>query len=103
MRRLTFLAISILFCLMLISCKNSLEIAKKTPKNKVEVVENAININRASAEELEKLPKIGKVLAQRIIDHRTKYGDFRRTENLILVRGMSDKKFRGLQNFVKVD
>ncbi len=88
---------------MLISCKNSLEIAQKTPKRQVEIAENAININTASAQELEKLPKIGKVLAQRIIDHRTKYGDFRRAENLILVRGMSDKKFRELESLVKIN
>lgn len=103
MSRLTFLAICILFCLMLISCKNSPEIAQKTPKRQVEIAENAININTASAQELEKLPKIGKVLAQRIIDHRTKYGDFRRAENLILVRGMSDKKFRELESLVKIN
>lgn len=101
--RLTSLAICLLFCLMLISCNNSLENSQKIPKRRVEIAENAINVNTATAEELQKLPRIGKVLAQRIIDYRNKYGDFRRTENLILVRGMSDKKFRELQNLVKVE
>jgi len=33
-----------------------------------------ININTAAAKELETLPGIGKGLAQRIIEHRQKYG-----------------------------
>lgn len=69
----------------------------------MEITENAININVASAEELEKLPQIGKKIAQRIVEYREKYGKFRRAENLILVRGMSDKKFRELQNLVKTE
>lgn len=67
------------------------------------VSEFAVNLNTASVEELEKLPHIGEELARRIVEHREKYGRFRRAENLILVRGMSDKKFRDLQSLVKVE
>lgn len=72
-------------------------------KKQVEPAENAVNINTATADELEKLPKIGKGIAERIIEYRQKYGRFRRAEHLILVRGMSDKKFRELQSLVKVE
>lgn len=65
--------------------------------------ENRININLASTEDLEKLPRIGEELARRIIEHREKHGKFRRVEHLILVRGMSDKKFREIKNLVKVE
>jgi competence protein ComEA len=61
-----------------------------------------ININTASANELETLPGIGKSLAQRIIEHREKYGPFRRPEHLIILRGISDKRFRALRDLVTV-
>lgn len=59
-----------------------------------------ININSASTKELEKLPGIGKAIAERIIEHRDKYGPFRRAEHLILVRGISDRKFRELRDLI---
>ena len=62
-----------------------------------------ININTASAGELEKLPGIGKALAARIIEHREKYGPFRRSEHLIIVRGFSDRRFRTLQELITVE
>src|SRR5258705_11838866 len=43
-----------------------------------------ININTAPPGELESLPGIGKALAARIIEHREKYGPFRRVEHLII-------------------
>ena len=59
-----------------------------------------ININRASAEELERLPGIGRALAARIISHREQYGSFRRPEHLIMVRGIGDRRFRRLRPFI---
>ena len=61
-----------------------------------------ININTASANELETLPGIGKGLAERIIDHRERFGPFRRPEHLIIVRGISDRRFRALRDLVTV-
>jgi len=62
-----------------------------------------ININTASANELETLPGIGRGLAARIIEHREKHGSFRRPEHLIIVRGISDRRFRALRDFVTVE
>jgi competence ComEA-like helix-hairpin-helix protein len=62
-----------------------------------------ININRASVKDLEALPGIGRGLAERIVDHREKYGPFRRAEHLIVVRGISDRRFRALRDLVTVD
>jgi competence ComEA-like helix-hairpin-helix protein len=59
-----------------------------------------ININTASAEELEKLPGIGKALALRIVEHRKNYGPFRKPEHLIVVPGISDRKFRSMRDLV---
>ena len=62
-----------------------------------------ININRAAANELETLPGIGKGLAERIIEHRERFGPFRRIEHLIIVRGISDRRFRALQDMITVE
>jgi competence ComEA-like helix-hairpin-helix protein len=62
-----------------------------------------INVNTASAGELETLPGIGRALAERIIEHREKFGPFRRPEHLIIVRGISDKRFRALRDLVTVE
>jgi competence ComEA-like helix-hairpin-helix protein len=62
-----------------------------------------ININTASAKELETLPGIGKGLAEQIIEHREKYGPFRRPGHLIAVRGISDRRFRALRDLITVE
>ncbi len=56
------------------------------PKSKV-------NINTASAAELETLQRIGPKVAQRIVDYRTQHGDFKRVEELMKVRGIGQKLF----------
>lgn len=62
-----------------------------------------ININTAPRQELEKLPGIGKVVAERIVAHRQQYGPFRRAEHLMMVRGISDRKFRAIRAMIVVD
>ena len=61
-----------------------------------------ININTATIEEIEKLPGIGKGLAERIVEHREKFGPFRRSEHLIIVRGISDRRLRALRDLITV-
>lgn len=62
-----------------------------------------INLNTASAAELERLPGVGPVLAERIITYREENGRFRRAEHLMMVRGISDRKFRELRLLVRVE
>ena len=64
---------------------------------------SAININTASQLELEKLPGIGSGIAERIVAHREQYGPFRRAEHLMMVRGISDQKFRELRAMIVVE
>ena len=59
-----------------------------------------VNINSASPAELEKLPGIGRGLAARIIAHRALYGPFRRAEHLMMVRGISDRRFRAMRALI---
>jgi competence ComEA-like helix-hairpin-helix protein len=62
-----------------------------------------LNINVATASELEKLPGVGKVIAERIIIYRTKYGPFRRAEHLMMVNGISESKFREIRPLIAVE
>ena len=61
-----------------------------------------VNINTASPEELEKLPGIGHGLAARIIAHRNEFGRFRRPEHLMIVRGISERRFRAVRALITV-
>ncbi|HVF49166.1 MAG TPA: helix-hairpin-helix domain-containing protein [Pyrinomonadaceae bacterium] len=59
-----------------------------------------VNINLASADELEQLPGVGPVLAARIVEQRERHGPFRRPEHLIIVRGFSERRFRELRPLI---
>lgn len=61
-----------------------------------------LDLNRASAGELESLPGIGTVLAQRVVAFRESVGRFQKIEDLRAVKGIGAKKFERLKSFVMV-
>ena len=61
-----------------------------------------LDLNRATAGELEALPGIGAVLAQRVIAFRESAGRFRTVEDLREVKGIGAKKFGRLKSLVTV-
>ena len=52
-----------------------------------------INLNTATAVELEKLPGIGQKVAARIVEYRQKHGPFKKVEELMNVQGVGEKSF----------
>ncbi|HEX8853096.1 MAG TPA: helix-hairpin-helix domain-containing protein [Pyrinomonadaceae bacterium] len=65
--------------------------------------QRVVSINRATREEFERLPGVGRVLAARIVEHRERQGLFRRVEHLIIVRGFSERRFRELRPLLTLD
>jgi competence protein ComEA len=63
----------------------------------------AMNINTASATELENIPHIGASLASKIVEHRERYRPFRKVEHIMWIDGISDKRFREIKDQIKVE
>jgi len=61
-----------------------------------------ININFADLAELVQLPGVGNVIAQNIIDYRNKYGQFKSKEEIKNVKGIGEKKFEKIKDFISV-
>jgi competence protein ComEA len=61
-----------------------------------------LNLNTATAAQLETLPGVGKSMADRIIEYRQKNGGFKKAEDLMNVKGIGEKSFLKLKSMVTV-
>lgn len=61
-----------------------------------------ININTASADQLNALPGVGPKLAARIVDYRAKNGGFKKLEDLMNVSGIGEKNFLKLKPLITI-
>ena len=61
-----------------------------------------LNINTATAAQLEQLPGIGPRTAALIVEYRQKHGPFKKTEELMNVKGLGEKSFLRLKDRVTV-
>lgn len=62
----------------------------------------AVNINTATAAELQKLPGVGPATATRIIEYRQKNGGFKKVEDLMNIRGIGEKSFLKLKPLITI-
>jgi competence protein ComEA len=62
-----------------------------------------VNINSADASQLALLPRIGEKAAQRIIEYRTEHGPFKKSTDLMQVKGVGTKTFEGLSAYIAVE
>lgn len=65
-------------------------------------VQFPIDLNTATAEQLEAIPGIGPVLAQRIVDHRRLHGKFQSVDDLLQVHGIGQKRLESMRPYVTV-
>ncbi len=62
-----------------------------------------ININDATAKQLESLPGIGRKTAEAIIEYRIRKVKFKKIDDLLKVKGIGKTKLEGIKNFIVVE
>ena len=70
--------------------------AKKKPPEK------PVNINTASSEELQAVPGIGPVTAEKILHMRKSYGAFKSVNDLLAIRGLGPKRLDKMRKYLTV-
>jgi competence ComEA-like helix-hairpin-helix protein len=70
--------------------------AKKKPP------EAPINLNTATSEELQLVPRIGPVTAEKILQMRKSYGAFKSVDDLRAVRGIGPKRLEKMRKYLTV-
>ena len=76
--------------------------ANQSVQQSSDVIAGKININTATAEELDSLPDIGPAYAQKIIDYREEHGGFESIEDIQNVAGIGPKTFEKLKDLITV-
>ena len=66
-------------------------------------VTGIVNLNTADAAQLAMLPRVGAKAAQRILDYRKEHGGFKKTSDLMQVKGFGEKSFERLAAYVTVE
>ncbi len=65
--------------------------------------QDKIDLNKATIEELEKLPGIGPKIAKNIIEYRKRFGLFKSIEELCEVKGIGFKRLKILRKYLKIE
>lgn len=77
-----------------------LDTRKRAGKSGKSLFAGIVNVNTASAQQLEVLPGIGPATAGRIVESRVRQGRFRSLEDLDRVKGLGPKKLEALRGHV---
>lgn len=68
-----------------------------------QAITGKININSATLQELQILPRIGPATAKKIIDYRTLHGPFKRESDIQNVKSIGPKTFEKIKNQIIID
>jgi len=79
-----------------------LALATVAPASTPAAAKGVVNINTASAAQLQLLPHVGPALAQRILAFRKANGQFKKTDELVAVRGIGERSIQRLKPFITV-
>jgi comEA protein len=101
MRRVCFLIVMVMA--MAVSTRAAELVQEKAPKAKAAAAPSApLNLNTATAAQLEALPGVGAGTAKLIVDHRQKNGGFKKVEELMNIKGIGEKSFLKLKSMVTI-
>lgn len=64
--------------------------------------EKPIDLNTATADQLQQLPAVGPTMAKAILNFREKSGPFRRVEDLLAIRGITKERLEKIRPYVKI-
>jgi competence ComEA-like helix-hairpin-helix protein len=70
--------------------------AKKKPPS------HPINLNTATADQLQEVPGIGPATAQKILDTRKSYGNFKSVDDLLSIKGIGQKRLDKMRKYLTV-
>lgn len=73
-----------------------------TKSKKLPPPSKPMDLNSATSDQLQRLPGVGPVTAQRILDYRKKSGPFQSVDDLLAVRGISTKRLEKIRQYVMV-
>ena len=75
-----------------------ISVERSAPPEQVVPEKRLIDINTATAEELQELTGVGPVLAQAIVDYRSEHGAFESVDGLLEVNGIGEAKLDAIRN-----
>ncbi len=64
--------------------------------------QDRININSASREQLMRIPFVGPKVADKILDYRRKHGAFLHPQDLIVIKGLSAKRYKNIAHLIRI-
>ncbi len=103
MRRLMFAVAMVIATLIASPSSSWAQAAKGRGAAKAKATAtDPINLNAATAAQLQTLPGVGASAAQRILDYRQKNGSFKKIEELMNVKGIGEKSFLKLKPLITV-
>ncbi|MDH7490211.1 MAG: ComEA family DNA-binding protein [Anaerolineae bacterium] len=79
------------------------KVSQKSQATAIPTPSGPLNLNTATAAELEQLPGIGPALAARIVQYRQEHGPFRTVDALLLVSGIGPSTLNRIRSLVTVD
>ena len=82
---------------------NSGDIHFENPKTNLEKINGKVNLNTAKREELiQGIPGVGEKIANRIVSYRETYGEFKNIEEIMNIKGIGEKLFKNMKDYITV-
>lgn len=96
------MAVCLMAVFLCVGCVTERKIVSAPEQTAISTGET-ININTASREDLARIPYVGESTAALITEFRETHGPFKRPEQLMQIRGVSDERFRRIRHLIRTE